>query len=126
MKRKLYLGIGLVALSVGFLGIFLPLIPTTPLVLLAAYFFSRSSPRIHRWLLAHPRLGPILGDWENGQTIRPMAKVSSVVLMFGLVGYAVLFVVYSPYLQGLLILISLGTALFILSRPSASPARGPK
>ena len=125
MIRKLYLGLGLVALAVGFAGAFLPVVPTTPLVLLAAYFFSRSSPRFHRWLRTHRRFGPILRDWENGQVVRPGAKAASVVLMFGLVGYAVWFVVRSPYLQALLILISLGVALFILSRPSAPPAQGP-
>ena len=122
MIRKLYLALGLVSLSIGFAGMFLPLVPTTPLVLLAAYFFSRSSPRIHQWLRAHRRFGPILRDWENGQVIRPGAKAASVVLMFGLVGYSVWFVVRSPYLQALLILISLGVALFVLSRPSAPPA----
>jgi len=126
MIRKLYLVLGLVSLSIGFAGIFLPLVPTTPLVLLAAFFFSRSSPRIHRWLRAHRRFGPILRDWENGQVIRPGAKAASVVLMFGLVGYSVWFVVRSPYLQALLILITLSVALFVLSRPSAPPARGSK
>jgi len=58
--------------------------------------------------------------------IRPGAKAASVVLMFGLVGYSVWFVVRSPYLQALLILVCLGVALFVLSRPSAPPARGSK
>ena len=126
MIRKLYLGLGLVSLSIGFAGMFLPLVPTTPLVLLAACFFSRSSPRIHGWLRAHRRFGPILRDWENGQVIRPGAKAASVVLMFGLVGYSVWSVVRSPYLQALLILISLGVALFVLSRPSTPPPRSPR
>ncbi len=126
MIRKLYLGLGLAALAVGFAGMFLPLVPTTPLALLAAYFFSRSSPSIHRWLRDHRRFGPILQDWENGQAIRPRAKAASVVLMFGLVAYSVWFVVRSPYLQVLLIAISLGVALFVLSRPSAPPAPGPR
>ncbi len=126
MIRKLYLGLGLAALSIGFAGMFLPLVPTTPLVLLAAWFFSRSSPRIHQWLRAHRRFGPILRDWENGQVIRPGAKAASVVLMFGLVGYSVWFVLSTPYLQALLILISLGVALFVLSRPSKTPPRSPR
>ena len=126
MIRKLYLGLGLAALSIGFAGMFLPLVPTTPLVLLAAWFFSRSSPRTHQWLRAHRRFGPILRDWENGQVIRPGAKAASVVLMFGLVGYSVWFVLSTPYLQALLILISLGVALFVLSRPSKTPPRSPR
>lgn len=121
MIRKLYLVLGMVALAIGFAGVFLPLVPTTPLVLLAAWFFSRSSPRFHRWLRDHRRFGRILRDWENGQVIRPGAKAASVVLMFGLVGYSVWFVVRSPTLQALLILICLGVALFVLSRPSAPP-----
>ena len=81
---------------------------------------------MHQWLRAHRRFGPILRDWENGQVIRPGAKAASVVLMFSLVGYSVWFVVHSPYLQALLILICLGVALFVLSRPSTTPPRSPR
>ena len=73
--QKLYLSLGLAALLAGVAGIFLPLLPTTPFVILAAFFFSKSSPRLHQWLLHHPHMGPYLLEWEKHRVIRLRAKV---------------------------------------------------
>ena len=62
--RFLWIAAGLVALLVGIIGIFLPVLPTTPLVLLAAFFFGKGSPRLHGWLSGHSVFGPIITDWE--------------------------------------------------------------
>ena len=125
MVRKLYLWLGLLSLAIGFVGVFLPLIPTTPLILLSGFFFSRSSPKFHSWLRSHRRFGPLLQDWEQGQVIRPRAKVASLLLMFALVGYSTVFVLRSPYPRLLLIVVSLAVALFVLTRPSEPPTRDP-
>ena len=63
------------------IGIFLPLLPTTPFVLLAAYCFSRGSERWERWLLEHPRLGPIVHDWRATRAVPLRAKQAATVMM---------------------------------------------
>lgn len=72
--RALWLTAGGVALWLGFIGIFLPLLPTTPFVLLAAFCFSRGSARWEAWLLAHPRLGPLVRDWRATRAVPLRAK----------------------------------------------------
>jgi uncharacterized protein len=66
--------LGFVSLGCGLLGVVLPLVPTTPFLLLSAYGFSRSSPRVHRWLVGHPRLGPPIRDWHRHGAISGRAK----------------------------------------------------
>ena len=67
--KPLWLTLGILALTLGVAGIFLPLLPTVPFALLAAYCFSRSSKRMHDWLLAHPQLGPAIIDWQQNRVI---------------------------------------------------------
>lgn len=92
MLRLLYLLGGLTSLSLGILGAFLPLLPTTPFLLLSSYCFARSSPRLQRWLLNHPWLGPYVRDWEEHRGVRRSVKVVAVL--------TVLLVVASIWLLG--------------------------
>jgi uncharacterized protein len=73
-QRLLWAATGVLSLVIGIVGIFLPLLPTTPFVLLAAFCFSRGSERCERWLLAHPRLGPIVRDWRAEHAVPLRAK----------------------------------------------------
>ncbi|HSW24211.1 MAG TPA: YbaN family protein [Burkholderiaceae bacterium] len=73
-QRLLWTAAGVLALVAGIVGIFLPLLPTVPFVLLAAFCFSRGSERCERWLLAHPRLGPIVRDWRAERAVPLRAK----------------------------------------------------
>ncbi len=73
-QRLLWGAGGVLALALGLVGIVLPLLPTTPFVLLAAFCFSRSSARAERWLLEHPRFGPMLRDWRISRAIPRRAK----------------------------------------------------
>jgi uncharacterized membrane protein YbaN (DUF454 family) len=86
-KKLGYLVVGWLSLALGTIGIVLPLLPTTPFVLLSAYCFSKSSVRFHRWLLTHKVFGPLVRDWEQGGVIRIKAKILatvSIVLMLSL------------------------------------------
>ena len=80
-QRLLWLAAGVVSLVTGIVGIFLPLLPTTPFVLLAGYCVARSSTRCERWLLTHPRFGPIIADWRANRAVPLRAKQFAVVMM---------------------------------------------
>lgn len=73
--------LGVAFVGLGFLGVFLPLLPTTPFLLLALACFARSSPAIHDWLINHRMLGPYIVDWERDRSIPVGAKITSVVMM---------------------------------------------
>lgn len=73
--KAMWITAGLIALALGAAGIVLPLLPTVPFLLLAAFCFSRSSQRLHDWLVHHPTLGPPIRDWRENGAIRPKAKI---------------------------------------------------
>jgi uncharacterized membrane protein YbaN (DUF454 family) len=80
-QRVLWGAAGALALLTGFVGIFLPVLPTTPFVLLAAFCLSRSSSRAEQWLLNHPRFGPTVRDWRQRRAIPLRAKQLAWVMM---------------------------------------------
>jgi uncharacterized membrane protein YbaN (DUF454 family) len=80
-QRALWLLAGACSLLTGIVGIFLPLLPTTPFVLLAAFCFSRGSLRCETWLLQHPRFGPMVRDWRAHRAVPLRAKQLATVMM---------------------------------------------
>ena len=89
--RIVYNICGLGCLGLAFIGIFLPLLPTTPLVILAAFCFSKGSARLHRWLLAQPVFGPMLVDWQTHHVIRFKVKCIATTMIVVMMGFPVLF-----------------------------------
>lgn len=82
VRRLLFVGLGLLFVSLGFLGAILPGLPATPFFLLAAFFFARSSPRLHHWLVNSPVAGPLIREWERpGGGVRWEVKVASLTLL---------------------------------------------
>ena len=118
MVKPLYLAAGWLCLGLGFLGIFLPLLPTTPFALLAAFCFSRSSTRLHQWLLAQKTFGPIIRDWHQHGVIQTRIKWVSIVMILIMIGYPVLFGPLALGIKLVLIVIAGGVISFIWSRPS--------
>ena len=116
--RGLYFACGVLCLVLGFAGIFLPLLPTTPLVLLSAFCFSRSSKRMHRWMTEHPRWGGPIRDWEQGRVIRPNAKLLASVTIVTVVGLTIVLGSLPLLLQMILAAVAVGVILLICSYPS--------
>lgn len=115
--RFLWLCLGLTCLALAAIGLVLPLLPTVPFLLLAAFFFARSSERLHNWLLSHPQLGPPIEDWQARGAINPTAKriaTLSILLVFG-VSLALGLRPLILLVQGLVLA---GVLLFIWSRPN--------
>ena len=89
-RQLLYMTAGWLSLGLGILGIPLPLLPTTPFLLLAAFCFARGSERWHDWLMSHPRFGPPIRDWQEHRAISRPAKWLGTASMVGLLGVSVL------------------------------------
>src|SRR5437762_1468372 len=68
-------------LLLGLVGVFVPVMPTMPFLLVAAWAASRSSPRLHQWLLSHPRFGPSLRDWNEAGVVPRRAKWLATIMM---------------------------------------------
>lgn len=73
-KNHILTSLGCLCVVLGVLGIFLPILPTTPFILLAAWLFTRSSEKFHTWIKEHPRFGPILAIWGEGNGITPSVR----------------------------------------------------
>lgn len=73
--RYFLLIIGLASVILGALGLFLPLLPTTPFMLLATWCFLKSSPKLHTWLYNHKIIGPYLNNWDKHRLIPMQAKI---------------------------------------------------
>ncbi len=85
MKKTLFMSLGFLFILLAILGVFLPLLPTTPFIILAAFLFSKSSDRWHQWLLSSRVFGPMLNKWECSRCIPRFAKLLSfsMIALFG-------------------------------------------
>jgi uncharacterized membrane protein YbaN (DUF454 family) len=86
--KKGWIIAGWIALGAAFVGVFLPVVPQIPFAIIAAFFFSKGSPRLHHWLLNHKYFGATLRDWEMDHVVRVRTKVFATVMMFGGAGIA--------------------------------------
>lgn len=117
MKRTMLFCCGWLALGVGIVGAVLPLLPTTPFVLLAAVCFSHSSPRFHSWLLQSALFGPMIKDWQARGAICRRAKINATLSML-IVGGLSIWIMNVPLIGSICILIIFACVLtFIWTRP---------
>lgn len=110
--------LGWLCTVVGFIGVFVPLLPSTPFFLLAVYCFDKSSPRFSDWLRTNRFSGPTLVDWEKNRVIRPRAKILATVFISASGGYLIFATGRPLFIKVLVVGISVGVLAFLLSRPS--------
>ena len=109
--------IGLASTGLAILGIFLPLLPTVPLLLLAAACFARSSERFHSWPLQHPRLGPMIRGYLDGQGLPLKSKIYAICLVWLTISVSVLFLKALFWGQVALLAIACGVTIYLLRLP---------
>ncbi|HEX8593398.1 MAG TPA: YbaN family protein [Pseudomonas sp.] len=105
--------IGWLSVALGVIGIFLPVLPTTPFLLLAAACFARSSPRFYSWLVNHKRLGPWIRDYLDGNGIPLKGKVYAIGLMWTSIGVSC-YLVALPWARGFMLTSAVLVTIYIL------------
>jgi uncharacterized membrane protein YbaN (DUF454 family) len=109
---------GFLATAFGVLGIFLPLLPTVPFLLLALACFARSSERFYNWLLEHAHFGPIIRPYINGQGMTRASKFKAIALVWASISLSAFYLLETDWVRWLLLLISCGVTLYLLQLPS--------
>ena len=120
MKRLILLIVGWLCVGLGFVGIFVPGIPTTIFLIIALWAFARSSKKFHAWLLNHQRFGPILRNWESHKVVPIRAKIIMVILQI-LVVIMVQYTFNSLFATVALLIVLILVAWYVISLPSKTP-----
>lgn len=115
--RFIYASLGLSCVALAVVGILLPLLPTVPFLLLAAFFFANSSERLHSWITGHRVFGPMISDWNENGAIRPAAKKAATVSIAAV--FAISFLLGAPlHVLGIQSVVLSAVLIFIWSRPN--------
>jgi uncharacterized membrane protein YbaN (DUF454 family) len=124
LARMLYGFAGGVALMLGVIGIFLPGLPTTPFVLLAAACFAKSSPRVHQWMLRHHLLGPMLRNWHEHRSLTRRTKYVAVISMALTIGVSIWTFSGQAWIQLMLLALGIISATIVLRIPTRAHDAG--
>lgn len=113
--KYFYIAFGSLFLFLGIIGIFLPVLPTTPFLLLAAAFYFRGSSQLYCWLLNHKYLGSYIRAFRENKAIPLRVKILSMMLMWGTILYSIFFVVPWWWVNVCLLCLSFAISYYILS-----------
>ncbi len=114
IRKALLIFLGTVCVGLGVLGIFLPLMPTTVFLLLAAYCYSKSSDRFHTWLLGNRWLGKYITTYRSGQGITVRQKCTTILTLWASIGFSIWFIGGKFWITLLLAAIAVGVTIHIL------------
>ena len=120
--RWIYFGVGWLFFGLGVIGAFLPVLPTTPLMIVALWAFSKSSERFHNWLYNHRIFGPSLQRWHEHRVIPAKAKMAAIGAMTASLAFLVFFTTASLTVLAVTGGLMLVGAVYILTKPSQVPA----
>ena len=118
MKRGFFILAGTFLLVLGAVGVVLPILPTTPFLLLAAACFYKGSERMHRWMLSNRWFGGYIKNYKEGRGISLRAKVFTLSLLWVVIGYSAIFMVNLILVQLILLVIAVGVSIHVLTRPT--------
>jgi len=118
VKRVIYLVIGTLALFLGALGIFLPVLPTTPFVILAAACYLRSSKRMHAWILQSRLFGETIENFQAGRGLKRDTKIRALVLMWATISISAFFFVDQLIFRGAMFIVAAGVTVYLLRLPT--------
>lgn len=113
--KYVYSIIGFISVFLGVLGIFLPVLPTTPFLLLAAAMFFRSSPDAYHWLMEHPHLGPYIKSFREDKSIPLRIKIIAVSTLWITFMHCIIFVFEYWWVKLMMSLLAIGITIYILS-----------
>ncbi len=122
LRNRALTAIGILAVGLGVLGIFVPVLPTTPFVLLAAGCFMRSSPRLYHWLIHHRWFGAHIRHYREYHAVTLRVKVSALVMLWGVIGITVCWVVTQLWARALLGVVAVGVTIHLLYLRTLTPA----
>ncbi len=118
VKRVIYLVIGTLALVLGAIGLFLPVLPTTPFVILAAACYLRSSKRMHAWILQSRLFGETVENYQAGRGLKRDTKIRALVLMWAAISISAFFFVDQLIFRGAMFLVASGVTIYLLRLPT--------
>ena len=118
LKKGVYLIVGTISLAAGIIGVFLPVLPTTPFILLSAWCFFRSSSRIYNWVISNERFGPTIENYQEGRGITKPTKVKAIVMMWLTITASIYLTIRNMYLISFLYLIAIGVTIYLYRLPT--------
>ena len=121
LKRVVLTGTGTLCVALGVIGMLLPLLPTTPFLLLAAACYARSSPRFYHWLLTNRWCGVYIRNYRAGRGLPRQQKILTLALLWATIGVTAIFVVPLWWVRVLLLAIATGVTLHLLRIPTFKP-----
>ena len=107
--------LGSVSLALGIMGVFLPVLPTTPFLLLSAALYMRSSHRLYEWLMSHKHLGPYIKNFREHKALPLRVKVVSVTMVWATLLYCAIFVAKEWWMSAVFVAIAIGVTVHIIS-----------
>lgn len=118
LKKGLFVVAGTVSLGLGFVGIVLPVLPTTPFLLLSAACYYKGSERLHRWMLNNRLFGDYLRNYKEGKGIPQKTKILTLILLWSVISFSALFMLNNVIIQIILFATAIGVSIHIIALPN--------
>src|SRR4030067_976950 len=118
LKKALFITAGTISLGLGTVGLFLPILPTTPFLLLSAACYYKGSERMHGWLLNSKLFGSYIRNYKEGKGISQMGKILSFFLLWITISYSAFFIVNNSIVQIVLFTIAIAVTVHIIALPT--------